>query len=108
MLKKLFRIVYYAALIPSLNGYVTAMLWRWFVVVAFHVAPISLPVAAGLYLLSNFLLVHVASSGDTRELKNMLEAAKLSDDDLIKKSMVRSVLMPLAVLGMGAVIHLFV
>jgi hypothetical protein len=81
------------------RGYVLTVLWGWFIVPAFGAHPLSVPLAIGISMLVGMLTMH----------KNGKEAEKeMGAGTAIATSVGLAVLVPLAALGSGWVVHLFV
>jgi hypothetical protein len=81
------------------SGYVLSVIWGWFVVPAFHMPYITIPVAIGLCMITRMLTV------TTPEQKKEL-SSKEAMDALIY-SFAFDFLFPLFVLGVGYIAHLF-
>lgn len=80
------------------SGYVLSVLWGWFAVPAFHLAPISIPLAIGITMIIRMLTYEMPQSQD-----------KKSDTATALASLYGwGFLYPLFILGMGAVVHSFV
>jgi hypothetical protein len=83
---------------PVWTGYVLSLLWMWFVVTAFHVPTISIPVAIGLGIV-------------VRMFAQEMPDQNKKDEDA-SKAMIRlccyAFISPLIALIFGAIVHLFV
>lgn len=89
-----------AVLISSIvSGFVISVLWGWFIAQTFHLLILTVPQAIGLTLVVRFI-VRTQLDNDTEKDKPLSE--KITDFIAL------SVGMPLMVLGIGYIIHLFV
>ena len=80
-------------------GYVLSILWAWFVVPAFHVAPLSILLAIGVSIVVRMFTSSYTESNDKK------------DEDKAGQRMFGSIfyalLYPLFALAFGAIIHAF-
>jgi len=80
-----------------LRGFVLVVLWSWFVVAHFHIAPLTIPVALGISLIVSFLTAHVdLDDKPTGQAKSRLY-----------KAISASLVVPIFTLALGWVYHLF-
>lgn len=81
-----------------LNGYVLSVLWGWFMVPIFHLPSLSLAQAIGVSIVVGMLTRKTAANGN-------------KDEDmkkLFKELVIESLLYPVLVLAIGAVVHQFI
>jgi hypothetical protein len=64
---KFLLIVLFAIPSAVLRGYVLKVLWGWFIVPQFHVAPLRIPVALGISGLVALLTADTSSKHESRE-----------------------------------------
>ena len=81
-----------------LNGFVLTILWGWFIVPTFHLSPLSIPAAIGIAMVTGYL---------THQYAPDVEEKERSDGEKILRATLMIVLRPLAVLGIGYVVHLY-
>lgn len=80
------------------SGFVLSILWGWFIVSAFKVPALSVPVAIGATVVARML---TGFSVSPKKDKERTQEEKNS-------ALVLSLLMPWLILGMGWIVHLFV
>ena len=80
-----------APFIAVLDGWVFSLLWRWFIVRVFRVPALSIPEAIGIIFLVTWL-THQSKGKDDRELSERITLM---------------VAEPFMVLGIGAIVRLF-
>ena len=80
---------------PIWSGFVLAVLWRWFIVAAFNLPPLSLPAAIGVCL-----VVGYTAKADVAHLRNSDE----NSADRLGKLFGLSLLKPLVALVFGWIV----
>ena len=80
-----------------LNGIALSIMWGWFIVPVFAAPPITVPAAIGLSIIIGYL---------TSDLSLKREVSEDTTEAVIKLIMI-SILKPLAYLGFGYVVTLF-
>lgn len=81
-----------AALASIWGGYVFSVLWSWFVVVAFGLPTLSIPLAIGVTMIARYVT---------------MEIPKQKDDNEVGYAIFMSWLKPLIFLGVGYIVTLF-
>lgn len=76
-------------------GCVLSVMWSWFVVRAFHITPLSIPLALGVSMIFRLFTYQYDPKKET------------NTEDLIK-ALLFAFVYPLIALGLGAIIHAFV
>lgn len=84
------------------DGFVLSVLWGWFIVPAFHVSQLTLPLAIGVSMVVAMLTNRTA--GNSREQ----EKDKKDIGETLLSSFFIALLVPLITLGISAIVHLFV
>ena len=83
---------------PIWSGYVLSILWTWFLVPTFHIHTITIPCAIGLNLIVSMLVV---KSQDIETSKEKKASSALA------QGLAMSIVYPLVILAMGAIVHTF-
>lgn len=87
------------------GGYIFSILWKWFVVTTFQVSPISVPAAIGITLMVKYMTLGDIMAFYERNVEPD------TDEDAESKSLIAlatmAALLPVAVLGMGWMVSLF-
>jgi len=81
-------------LAPVWSGFVLSILWGWFLVPAFHLPQITIPLAIGISLVIGMLTYQVS--------------AQEPDKTYTKRSITIAIVYPLLLLIFGAIVHIFI
>ena len=71
------KLLGYVALLAAAStwrGYVLSILWGWFIVTAFGLPPLTIPLAIGVSLIAGFLTVRVSKQDEKVELFERISA----------------------------------
>ena len=96
-----FIIAFLATLVIGtvMRGWVLCVLWKWFIVPVFHITPLTIFQALGIGLLVTCLTNHSCQKSDDDDD---------DEEEVIIKVVAMGIGVPLVILFIGWIIHLFV